>query len=131
MNRRDRVGSRKLALMLARMAEEKKGEGIVVLDMREISSLVDYFVICSGGSDRHVRTLAEEILKERKAGNQPPLHREGIKEGRWVVLDFIDVMVHLFQRDVREHYDLEGLWGDAGRIPWREVESGVDGQGRD
>ena len=124
MSRSEAEGSRSLAVRLARAAEGKKGEEIVVLDMREVSSLVDYFLICSGGSDRHLRTLAEELCDKGKEMGRPPLRSEGLREGRWVVLDFIDVMVHLFLRDVREHYDLEGLWGDAGRILWKGEREG-------
>lgn len=107
-------------LELARLAAEaaiaKKAEKPVILDVRGISSFTDYFLIISGRSTRHVQSLAKAVdealsPKRLKAGDT-----EGLAEGRWVLLDFDDLVVHVFYREDREFYDLEGLWHDARRV---------------
>lgn len=106
-------GGRGLALACAGDAAEKKAENILVLDMREISSVADYFVICSGSSTRQVRAIAESVVEEAgKRGTHCP-HSEGWQDGSWIVLDFIDVIVHVFCSDMRQYYQIERLWGDA------------------
>jgi len=105
-----------LAGICARVADDKKGEDIVVLDVRGLSSFTDYFVIVSGRSTRHVQGLAEAIEAELRAKRISSKHSEGLREGIWVLLDFDDVVVHIFYRDKREFYDLEGLWHDAPRL---------------
>jgi len=106
-------GGKGLALACAREAAEKKAENILVLDMRAISSIADYFVICSGSSTRHVRAIAESIVDEASADGARCSHREGLPDSRWIVLDFSDVIVHVFQDDTRRYYQIERLWGDA------------------
>ncbi|MEJ2744768.1 MAG: ribosome silencing factor [bacterium] len=109
-------GGRGLALACAGDAAEKKAENILVLDMREISSVADYFVICSGASTRQVRAIAESVVEEaKKRGTHCP-HSEGWRDGSWVVLDFIDVIVHVFHGDTRQYYQIERLWGDAKKV---------------
>ena len=108
--------SLELAQLLSQAALDKKAENLVILDVKEISSFTDYFVIMSGRSTRHVQGLAEAVdsavsKKRIKDGNT-----EGLKEGLWVLLDYEDVVVHIFYKDVRDFYDLEGLWHDAARI---------------
>ncbi|MBC8317491.1 MAG: ribosome silencing factor [Desulfobulbaceae bacterium] len=108
--------SLELAQLLSQAALDKKAENLVILDVKDISSFTDYFVIMSGRSTRHVQGLAEAVdsalsQKRIKDGNT-----EGLQEGLWVLLDYDDVVVHIFYKDVRDFYDLEGLWHDAPRI---------------
>jgi ribosome-associated protein len=92
---------------------EYKATDVVVLDLRTISDAADYFVIASGTSDVHVRTLAERVQEALKRAGQRPHHVEGVAAGRWALLDFVDVVVHVFHPTLREYYQLERLWGDA------------------
>lgn len=106
------------ALLCVRYALEKKAFDILILEIKELSSLADYLVIVSGGSDRQVQAIAEAVRLGCKENDQfYPLGVEGMKEGRWVLLDYGDVMVHCFQPPVREFYDLESMWSEAPRIP--------------
>src|SRR5690606_725441 len=95
--------------------QEKKGNEIVRVDLRKInSSVTDYFVICHADSSTQVRALADSVEKEVfKALKQDPWHREGLAEGEWVLLDYVDVVVHIFKTEKRQHYGIEDLWGDA------------------
>jgi len=95
------------------LALERKGRDVVVLDLRGLSSATDYFLIVSGTSDIHVRSVAEHIVEEMKKDDVRPGHVEGLRGGRWVLLDYIDFVVHVFHPAVREFYQLERLWGDA------------------
>ena len=105
-----------LAEVCARIASDGKGEDIVVLDVRKISSFTDYFVILSGRSTRHVQALAESMENELRSKRISTSRAEGLKEGKWVLLDFDDVVVHIFYHEQRDFYDLEGLWHDAPRL---------------
>ena len=105
-----------LAQIVARAALDKKAEDVVILDVRGISSFADFFVIMSGRSTRHVQGLAQavdEALRHKKISNEST---EGLTEGHWVLLDYNDVVVHIFYSETRGFYDLEGLWHDAPRI---------------
>lgn len=88
----------------------------MILEVKKLSSFTDYFVICSGNSDRQVQAIAGHIEEKLKEGNVRPLSVEGKREGRWVLLDYGDVVIHVFYQPVREFYDLERLWSDAPRI---------------
>jgi len=106
--------SKKLALLCRELADNKKAENIVVLDVQKLSSVTDYFVIASGTSQPHLRAIVEEITsKLRDEHDLRPARSEGLGGGNWVVLDFFDVIVHVMHAETRKHYDLEGLWGDA------------------
>jgi len=96
-----------------RYARERKAEDIAVLDLRHISSATDFFVIVTGRSDIQVRAIADHILDSARADGNRPDHVEGLKDGRWVLLDYIDYVVHVFHPAVRDFYRLEALWGDA------------------
>lgn len=103
-----------LAEMAKRVAEEKKGRDIMILDIRKISIIADFFVICTGSSSINVQAIAGEIVdrvKEETGDITPRI--EGYREGRWVLLDYGDVVIHIFQEEEREFYNLERLWGDA------------------
>lgn len=95
--------------------QEKKGKDIVSLDLRKIeTAITDFFVLCTGDSNTHVNALAGSVEEEvRKAIKDKPWHTEGTSNGEWVLLDYVNVVVHIFQGEVREHYNIEGLWADA------------------
>jgi len=97
-------------------ALNKKVMGLVVLNVQELTSIADYFIICSGRSNRQVRAVAESIQIDLKKKGIKPLSVEGQKEGHWVVMDYGHVIIHIFYEPVRALYDLEGLWVDAKRI---------------
>lgn len=102
-----------LVEIAVRTADEKKAEDITVLDISNISVITDYFVICSGRSSIHVQAIAEEIMKSLERETKRVPRKEGLREGRWVLLDYGDVVVHVFQESERQFYNLERLWGDA------------------
>ena len=98
-------------------AAEKQGRDIRVLEVRHLIAITDYFVILSGSSDRQVKTLADEVVRELKARGVRPVRREGEVAARWVLLDFVDFVVHVFHPTLRDFYQLERLWSDAESIP--------------
>jgi ribosome-associated protein len=104
------------ALLLTRFALEKKARDLVVMDVRDVTSIADYFIICSGSSDRQVQSIAQGIEENLSAAGHRPLSVEGVHRGHWVLMDFSDVIVHIFYEPVREFYDLEGLWSHAPRV---------------
>jgi ribosome-associated protein len=109
--------SRQLALRCRGLALDRKAEDVVVLDLRKLSSVADYFVIATGTSAPHLRAIMEELTdKLRVRDALRPRAVDGSALNAWVVLDYFDVIVHIMRRDVRERYDLEGLWGDAPRV---------------
>jgi ribosome-associated protein len=111
------MDSKKLAELCRSFADNKKAENIVILDVRDLSSVTDYFVIASGTSEPHLRAIVDEITDRlRDEHDLRPLRKEGSMQGAWVVLDFFDVIVHVMRSDTRVRYDLEGLWGDAARV---------------
>ena len=115
------MDSRKLALLCRELADNKKAEDIVILDVRELSSVTDYFVITSGTSEPHLRAIVDEITDRlREDQDTRPRAIDGTSQTAWVVLDFFDVIFHVMRRDVRERYDLETLWGDAPRVKQRK-----------
>jgi ribosome-associated protein len=97
----------------AQAAREKKAVDLLVLDVRSVSSVADYFLVCSGRSTTHLRTITDGIREALKASGIRPLHAEGVPESGWVLLDYGDVLVHAFLEDTRAYYALERLWGDA------------------
>src|SRR3989442_15691058 len=114
------MDSRKLALLCRELADNKKAEDIAILDVRDLSSVTDYFVIASGTSEPHLRAITDEITdKLREEHHLRPKAIDGTLQAAWVVLDYFDVIVHIMRTDVRERYDLETLWGDAPRVKTR------------
>src|SRR3954452_20844127 len=108
------MDSKKLAMLCRECADTKKAENIIILDVREISSITDYFVIASGTSEPHLRAISDEIQEKLREDHEiRPRAVDGTLQAGWLVLDFFDVIVHLMRSDAREHYNLEGLWGDA------------------
>jgi ribosome-associated protein len=106
------AAQRAAALCLERNANE-----VVVLNLRPVSDMTDYFVIASGTSDTHVRSVAEHVVAELKKDGVRVYHIEGITQGRWVLLDYVDFVVHVFHPALRSFYQLERLWGDAEVMP--------------
>jgi ribosome-associated protein len=94
----------------------KKPVDVVALDMRELTSIADAFIICSGSSNRQVTAIAEHVERQLRKQKVKPLGVEGAKDGQWVLLDYGHVIIHVFYDSVRQFYDLEGLWTDARRI---------------
>ncbi len=101
------------AALIAEAAQERKADDLVGLDVRKLSSFADTFIIATGTSDRHVRSVADAVEAALKDRGDPPMGIEGYDEGRWVLIDCADTIVHIFQQEVRDHYDLERLWSDA------------------
>lgn len=97
----------------ARAALDKRAVNVVVLDVQGLSSVTDYFLVCSGKSTTHVQSISEAIRDGLKTLGMRPLHAEGVAESGWVLLDYGDVLVHVFLEDTRLYYALERLWGDA------------------
>ena len=113
-----------MARLCRDFADNKKAENIVILDVRKLSSVTDYFVIASGTSEPHLRAIVDEIIDRlRDEHGVRPVRRDGTVHGSWVVLDYFDVIVHVMRQDAREHYDLESLWGDAKRVEPRKKAS--------
>ena len=102
-----------LARHLVDVASDKKASDVVLLNVSELTTIADYFVICSGTSERQVQGIAEAILEAGKAEARRPLGVEGATAGRWILVDFGDVIAHVFAPEEREYYKLERLWGDA------------------
>jgi len=103
------------ALLLARAALDKKACDLVVLDVREQTSIADYFILCSGRSDRQVQSIAQGLEEDAAEEGIRPYAVEGAQRGHWVLMDFSDVIAHVFYQPVRKFYDLDGLWGHAPR----------------
>jgi ribosome-associated protein len=107
-----------LAVQCAHVAEDNKARDIVLLDMREITPIYDFLLLCTGASRRQIHTLAEEIDATLHAAGEKRASIEGYEASKWVVQDYGDLIVHVFDPDTRAYYGLEDLWADAGRIDW-------------
>ena len=107
--------SDKLSQVVVKGMQEKKAKDITVLDLRKVNNAVsDFFVICSGTSDTQIQSIAESIEKEVYLLNkEDPWHKEGLNNKSWVLIDYVNVVAHIFKKDEREYYNLESLWGDA------------------
>ena len=119
--------SRAVAVAAARAASDKQATAIVVLDVREPIVITDYFVICSAASRRQIRTVIDEIERVTRDLGVRPVRREGEGEAGWWLLDYFDVVVHVFSEEDREYYDLERLWRDAPEIDWESAEATTSG----
>lgn len=109
--------SKQMAQLCRELAENRKADNVVVLDVSGVSSVTDYFVICSATSEPHLRAISEEIIETlRKDHDLRPRAVDGALPTAWLVLDYFDVIVHIMKQDVRERYDLETLWGDTPRL---------------
>ena len=93
--------------------QSKKGLDILLMDLRSSTDTTDFFILCTATSDLHVKTLADEVTNKLKEQGHRPWHVEGYKSRRWILIDYVDIVVHIFRREAREFYALERLWGDA------------------
>lgn len=117
------MNSNELALACVKFAENRKAENITVLDVRGVTSVTDFFVICSGSSEPHLKAIINEIReKVFEAYHVHPTSMDGMVGTSWVVLDYYDVIIHVMRSDTRERYDLENFWGDAKRYTVEDVE---------
>jgi ribosome-associated protein len=109
------VSSQELCQLVAKGMMEKKGQEVTILDLRNVKNAVaDYFVICSGTSDTQIDAIADSVEYEvHKAIQENPWHKEGKANREWILIDYVDVVAHVFKKDRRKYYDLEELWGDA------------------
>ncbi len=107
------IDSKDKARLIADAANDKKADDIIIMDLRNLSSITDFFVICSGSSNRKVEAISDGIIDKLKGMGIKVWHTEGHKESTWVLLDYGDVVAHVFEKETREFYTLERLWGDA------------------
>ncbi len=107
------MDSKELAFKTADLMLQKKGTHIVVMDLQKLTTVTDFFVICSASSDTQIKAIADFIKEETKKIDAHPWHNEGYTNLSWVLLDFVDVVVHIFSNEKRRFYNLEGLWADA------------------
>lgn len=112
--------ARELAVAAARIAQHDNCEDIVVLDLRSVSPVTDYFVIATGTSDRQMRSVADDIANHGRKIGQKCWKMAGEDTAEWLLMDFFDVVVHLFDEDHRSYYDLELMWGEAPRVDWQD-----------
>ena len=110
------MDSKDKTLWCAHLALDKKALDVLILDVQEQSSFTSYFIICSGTSDRHVQAIASHIEVSGKQAGLYPLGMEGFREGRWILLDYGDIVIHIFHEPVRKFYELERLWTESPRI---------------
>ncbi|MHC5108573.1 MAG: ribosome silencing factor [Planctomycetota bacterium] len=120
MSRNDPV---QFAVEIAQIVSENKSEDVVAIDLRGLSSVTDLVVICTGTSDRQMRAVADRVVEFAKKIGEKPYGLCGYDSASWIVVDFVDVVVHIFGRPFREYYDLELLWGDAPHLDWSRSES--------
>jgi len=105
-----------LAKLCRQIALDKKAEDAMILDVRGISNVADFFFICTGTSEPHLKAIADEISRRLRNEGIRPLHRDGYPPSRWIVMDYNDVLIHIFHPELRQRYGLEDLWGDAKRV---------------
>lgn len=118
----DPEATRKLAVDAARLALDDKCEDILLLDVRGLCQVTDYILICSGTSDRQMRTTADEIGDLAEQHGYPPFRKSTDDRTTWIVVDCVDIVVHIFEPNTRHHYDLEMLWADAPKVDWERPE---------
>ena len=107
------MNSEQLSQFVAELTLEKKAEQVIIMDLREITSITDYFVICSGDSEVQVKAICDHITEQLEQKDIKIWHVEGCQALNWVLMDLVDVVIHIFKHEVREYYALERLWGDA------------------
>lgn len=118
---------REMAITAARAAAAKQATDIVVLDVHEVIVITDVFVICTASTQRQVKSVIEAVEDALRELGEKPVRREGEPEGGWWLLDYIDLVVHVFGEEERDYYDLERLWKDAPRVEWQEPEAASSG----
>src|SRR3989339_253529 len=113
------LDSKEIAILCARIADAKKAEDILILDVRRLTFITDFFVICNGSNKRQLQSIASEIELKLHSHGIHGVGIEGYSDGRWILMDYGDVVIHLFDREMRHFYDLELLWGDAPKLLWK------------
>jgi ribosome-associated protein len=111
---------RQLAAIAAQACDDKKAHSIVVLDVRKLTSISDYFIVCSVGNERQGRAITDDLRVRMKGLGVREMGVEGVADARWILQDFAFVVVHVFHESQREFYDIEGLWADAKRVRWKK-----------
>lgn len=106
--------SKRFANKVAKLALSKKAENVLSLDLRGLTTTCDFFVICDGTSDVHVRAIADAVVDGMKDAGERAWHVEGYEGRKWILIDYVNVVVHVFDAETRDYYQLESLWGDAG-----------------
>ena len=114
------AATKKFAIEAARLAANTRCHSVVVLDVGGLSPVCDYFVIATGTSPRQMRTVADDVLEFAASQNFAPLNESGLEGESWLLVDCVDVIIHLFSEEARHYYDLDNLWGDAKRVEWEE-----------
>jgi ribosome-associated protein len=112
--------ARQFAIDAARLAANTKCHNVVVLDVRGLSPVTDFYVIATGTSSRQMKTVMQELEELGDKSNMAACHRSGYEGQTWLLCDMVDVVIHVFEQEARMYYDLESLWGDAPRVEWRE-----------
>jgi ribosome-associated protein len=110
--------SRQLAIACAKICEDKKAANIVVLDVRDLTYIADYFIVCSTTNERQARAITDELRVAMREQGLKELGVEGLNDARWILQDFGDLVIHIFHESQREFYDIEGLWADARQVKW-------------
>jgi len=113
------LNSKEKAVKAAKIAINKKAKDTVILELKDLSIITDYFIICSGENPAQIKAIAEAIEEDFSKKRISPIGIEGLEFARWVLMDYGDVIIHIFREDIRAFYDLEKLWIDAPRIPIR------------
>ena len=120
------IDSKSIAQLCVKIADDRKATNISVLHVEELFVITDYFVICSGKTNRHVQSIAQAIELEVKKQNLSCHHIEGYEDGKWILMDLGDIIVHIFEEEVRNYYELEDLWADAPRLNLSEEAGAVE-----
>jgi ribosome-associated protein len=107
------MNSKELANKIAKLIIKKKGDNIRIFELKKLTPMTDYFVVCTAQSELQVKAISDFVSEETRKLNQKPWHSEGYQNRSWVLLDYVDVVVHIFLPETRKFYNLEGLWGDA------------------
>jgi ribosome-associated protein len=123
--KKSRENSDQLSKLVVKGMQEKKANEVTLLNLKNVpNSIADYFLICTGTSDTHLDAIADSVEKEvKEVQHQNPWHREGNQNKEWILLDYVDVVVHIFKKETRQFYNLENLWGDAELIEVENVEN--------
>jgi ribosome-associated protein len=112
------AAAQQLAIASARVMDDAKCEDIIIFDVRGVSTICDYLLIGTGTSDRQMRAVADHVEEMAEARGEKVFWVDGRKDGEWIVIDYVDVMIHLFESEKRAFYDLESMWGDCPRVEW-------------
>ena len=123
MSESERIdAARQFAIEAARLAANTHCENVVLLDVRGLSPITDFFIIATGTSSRQMRAVADEVYEMAKTSSHRPLSSSGMEGSSWILVDFVDSVLHLFSAEARLYYDLDNLWGDARRVDWTQTE---------